>query len=60
MTNYRIVSKNEKGGVMKALYIKVISTGKVLPFDLNIISNLWDRAIAYIIYFSDGSTKTCK
>jgi hypothetical protein len=41
----------------KANYIKVIKTGEVLPYDINLISDLWDRGIAYIIIFNDGSEK---
>jgi hypothetical protein len=41
----------------KANYIKVIKTGEILPYDIDVIASLYDNSIAYVIIFNDGTEK---
>ena len=44
----------------KANYIKVIRTGQILPFNIDILANLYDRSEAYVIIFNDGTERIVK
>jgi hypothetical protein len=41
----------------KATYIKIISTGTILPFSIDQIAELYDIGETYVIFFNDGSEK---